>query len=120
MIDTRRRIEAAQRLAEQTDNEGERNAALAAVQRMQASQSTRNAVAIKAAVNRAPRAVAALLPHQRMAFLCLAAGGGRLSKKENSFLHKMRDSRWISPRQQAWLTDLDARLRWEAGLVPAR
>lgn len=116
MIDTRRRIEAAKRLAESTDNEGERNAALAAVERMEASQPTRNAVAIKAAVSRSPRAVALLLPHQRMAWLCLAAGAGNLSKTENSFLHRMRESRYISPRQQDWLRDIDIRLRWEAGI----
>ncbi|WP_374394414.1 hypothetical protein [Sphingopyxis sp.] len=128
MTDTLRKIDAAKRLAESTDNLGERNAALAAIERL----TTKSVVAKKAALYEGipsdpfgprsdhrpvgPRPVVPLLPHQRMAWLCLAAGAGKLSRSENSFLHRMRESRYISPRQQDWLRDIDVRLRWEAGI----
>ena len=99
-------------LADNAGTEGERDAALAAIDRLNAKTPSRNAVSVKAA--------ALLLPHQRTAWLCLAAGGGRLSRTENSFLHRMRDSRWISEKQERWLADIDLRLRWEAGNVVAR
>lgn len=123
MNDTIRKI---QRLADSTDNPGERLAALAAVERL----TTKSVVAKKAALYDGipsdplgadhrpvrPKPVTPLLPHQRMAWLCLAAGAGNLSRSENSFLHRMRESRYISPRQQDWLRDIDVRLRWEAGV----
>lgn len=108
MIDDRcrRRIEAAKDLAAQTDSEGERNAALAAVERMEANQPT------KAIVRRKE-----LLDHQRRAWLCLASGGGRLSKSENSFLHNIRERRTTpTTAQSEWLHLIEVRIQWEKSL----
>lgn len=100
----------------------------AALARLDERQPTRNVVKMKAELhpdpfgprqtfNRAgPPAVRALLPHQRKAWLILAAGGGHLSRSENSFLHRMRESRYLSPAQQRYLDDIDIRLRWEASV----
>jgi len=117
-----------QHLADNAGTEGERTAALAAVERVKRRQMLSGVANACETVptdpfgdrveNRpaGPRPVTPLLPHQRMAWLCLAAGAGNLSKTENSFLHRMRESRYISPRQQDWLRDIDVRLRWEAGI----
>lgn len=57
-----------------------------------------------------------LLDHQRRAWLCLASGGGHLSKAENSFLHNIRERRSISTAQAKWLNDIEVRVRWEKSL----
>jgi len=117
-----------QHLADNAGTEGERAAALAAVARVKRRQMLAKVATACEPVPvdpfgerlehkpSGPRPVAPLLPHQRMAWLCLAAGAGNLSRSENSFLHRMRESRYISPRQQDWLRDIDVRLRWEAGV----
>lgn len=114
------------RLADNAGTAGERDAALAAIERINRRQMlSKVAVACeplpadpfgeRVEYRRVgPGRAVALMPHQRMAWLCLAAGAGKLSKKENSFLHRMRESRYISSRQLDWLKDIDARLRWEA------
>lgn len=117
-----------QHLADNAGTEGERAAALAAVERVKRRQMLAKVANACDPVPAdpfgervehkptGPRPVSRLLPHQRMAWLCLAAGAGNLSRSENSFLHRMRESRYISPRQQDWLRDIDVRLRWEAGI----
>jgi len=121
-------IHKAQRLADNAATEGERQAALAAVERLKASSPTRGVVQAKATVpadpfgervvhkKSGPRPVRLLHSHQRKAWLALAAGGGKLSRNENSFLHRMRESSYISPAQERWLNDIDLRLKWEAGI----
>ncbi len=121
-------IHKAQRLADNAATDGEREAALAAVERLKAKSPTRGVVEAKAAVpadpfgervehkRAGPRPVRVLHPHQRQAWLALAAGGGKLTRNENSFLHRMRESSYISTAQQRWLDDIDLRLKWEAGL----
>lgn len=125
-----RKIEAARRLAASTDVPGEREAAEAAISRLEARNPTRDVVRKReplpapsdpfgerqAPVRGGPRPARLLMPHQRKAWLALAAGGGRLSRNENSFLHRMRESNHISPAQQRWLDDIDVRLQWEATL----
>lgn len=71
------------------------------------SEGTRNVVRAKAAAS-------GLMPHQRTAWLCLVTGAGRLSRSESSFLHNMRERRFITDPQQRWLDALDARISWEA------
>lgn len=101
----------------------------AALERLERRSPTREAVKVKAGLvqpdpfgirttveRTGPRPVDPLMPHQRKAWRTLAAGGGRLSRTENSFLHRMRESRYISPRQERWLDDLARRLDWEASL----
>lgn len=100
----------------------------AALARLDERQPTRNVVKVKAELRPdpfgqretfkrpGPPAVRSLMAHQRKAWLALAAGGGRLSRNENSFLHRMRESNHISPAQQRWLDDIDVRLQWEATL----
>lgn len=116
-----------QRLADNAGTKGERAAALAAVERVKRRQLLAKLADACEPVppdpfgkrvkhdRSGPHPVTPLLPHQRMAWLCLAAGAGNLSRSENSFLHRMRESRYITPRQQDWLRDIDVRLRWEAG-----
>ena len=116
-----------QHLADNAGTEGERAAALAALERVKRRQMLSKVANACEAVpadpfgervdhkSSGPRPVTPLLPHQRIAWLCLAAGAGNLSRSENSFLHRMRESRYITPRQQDWLRDIDVRLRWEAG-----
>lgn len=111
-----RKIEAARRLAASTDVPGEREAAEAAISRLEASSPTRDVVRKREPLTAGPRPARLLMPHQRKAWLALAAGGGRLSRNENSFLHRMRESSHISPAQQRWLDDIDVRLQWEATL----
>ena len=117
-----------QNRADNAGTEGERAAALAAVERVKRRQMLAKVATAYEPVApdpfgervkhrpSGPRAVASLLPHQRTAWLCLAGGAGNLSRTENSFLHRMRESKYISPRQQDWLRDIDTRLRWEAGI----
>ena len=128
MTSTLRKIEAARRLAASTDVPGEKDAAHAAIARLEANSTTTDVVRRRetlpfpadpfthggARSNSGPRPVRLLLPHQRQAWLALAAGGGRLSRTENSFLHRMRESRYISPDQQRWLNEIGVRLEWEA------
>lgn len=128
MTSTLRKIEAARRLAASTDNPGEKAAANAAISRLESKGETRGVVRKRENLpvpadpftaggvrsNPGPRPVRLLLPHQRQAWLALAAGGGRLSRTENSFLHRMRESRYISPDQQRWLNEIGVRLEWEA------
>ena len=87
---------------------GEVAACAAALERLEAGvEGTRNVVRAKAAAS-------GLLPHQRTAWLCLVSGAGKLSRKESSFLHNMRERRFITGPQEQWLALLDARISWEA------
>lgn len=100
----------------------------AALARLDERQPTRNVVKVKAEFHPdpfgsrqttkrpGPPAVRPLLPHQRKAWLILASGGGNLTRSENSFLHRVRESKAISPAQSRWLDDIDIRLRWEASV----
>lgn len=57
-----------------------------------------------------------LAEHQRRAWLCLVNGAGILSKRENSFLHNVRERRVITGPMARWLDDLETRIRWEKSL----
>ena len=100
----------------------------AALARLEERQPTRNVVRVKAELHPdpfgprqtykrpGPPAARALLPHQRKAWLLLASGGGNLSRSENSFLHRVRESKSISAAQSRFLDDIDIRMRWEASI----
>lgn len=100
----------------------------AALARLDERQPTRNVVKVKAELHPdpfgpretfkrpGPPAARALLPHQRKAWLILAGGGGKLSRAENSFLHRVRESTSISTAQSRFLNDIDIRMRWEASI----
>lgn len=57
-----------------------------------------------------------LAEHQRRAWMCLVNGAGILSKRENSFLHNVRDRRVITEPMARWLNDLETRIKWEKSL----
>ena len=127
-----RKKKAIKALASSSTSPGEVAACEAALVRLgTGNEGTRNVVRAKAeqhaipadpfgprtkAKQSGPRPARPLLDHNRQAWLALVAGGGRLSRTENSFLHRMRESLYISPAQQRWLDDIDTRLRWEASL----
>lgn len=90
---------------EATTFPGEVKACDEALARLEASSPTRAAVTVRA-----------LAEHQRRAWLCLVDGAGRLTKKESSFLHNMRERRFASPSQLRWLDDLALRIQWEKTL----
>lgn len=97
----------------------------AALTRLDERQPTRDVVATKVrlhpdpfgprqtAKRPGPPAVRPLLPHQRKAWLILASGGGHLSRTENSFLHRVRESKFITQAQSRWMDDIEIRVRWE-------
>lgn len=102
-----RKREAIKALAASATIPGEVAAAKRALERLDAGvEGTRNVVRAKAAAS-------GLMPHQRTAWLCLVTGAGRLSRSESSFLHNMRERRFITEAQQKWLDALDARISWE-------
>jgi hypothetical protein len=105
VLSLKRRIKAAQHLADNTSNAGEREAALAAVERLRANSPTRAAVKAKG-----------LMEHQRRAWMCLVDGAGHLTKWENSFLHSVRAARSASGKQMKCLADIERRIAWEATL----
>lgn len=110
------------RLADNAGTEGERSAALAAVERVKRRQmlsKVANACEAAPVEHRpaGPRSAIHLLPHQRRAWLCLVNGAGMLSKNENSFLHNIRERRTTPTTAQAeWLNLIEVRIQWEKSL----
>ena len=58
----------------------------------------------------------ALAEHQRQACQAIESGKRHLSRAETSFLHRIREQVVITSKQRKYLTDLDARIRWELSL----
>lgn len=102
-----RRIDAARRLADRTDNPAEKAAALAAVVRLDARV---RADPFSSAPSPGPRAVALLRPYQRDA-MWLSIASCHFTLKERRFIGDMCRARSITPRQREWLALLVARAK---------
>lgn len=100
-----RRIDAALRLAERTDNFAEREAALAAVRRMGANVQTD-----PFGGRPPPKPVTLLRPYQRDA-MWLSIASCHFTAKERRFIGDMCRARSITPRQREWLALLVARAK---------